>query len=526
MDADAPPQEAQDRSATWCALMATERGAAHVAVGLPNQDAAAAYPMEQYGAVAAVADGHGHHRHFRSARGSRLAVAVACQAAAELTERLDRFEAAGQIKDEARQVLVPAIAGRWRTAVSQDLAAEPFTPEEEALRAVGDEPVIAYGSTLLLAVAWRHWLVLAQIGDGDIVGVRPGGSALLPVPGDPALDGRQTTSLCEPRAENAFRIAVVDLSRTALLAVMLATDGYGNAQLADPWAERFSKDLAELLPEHDLAWLADQLPLWAGRCASSEGSADDTTIALLLAPAGTGSRPATEKSTVPADDTLRSDSPTATLPADSLTATLPASPTAAPARDATIAPPALAPPGGRRRRRRAAGFAVAALVAVAAVVGVAIWLLSPAAAVRASCTAAKSPANGTVVRGNVITACATGTHRQVTVPTSGLPKGEKIEVQGDGFVFVLVGSKLSWKLYWTLASQTTTAARWPALTSVTGSTPRLCRAGGDVVVDAAASAGKPAGSWAQLRVNPAKDPPVVAGRQNRAGPLCPGGVAR
>ena len=34
----------------------------------------------------------------------------------------------------------------------------------------------------------------------------------------------------------------------------------------------------------DPDWLADQLPMWAGRCASREGSADDTTIAFLLAP--------------------------------------------------------------------------------------------------------------------------------------------------------------------------------------------------------------------------------------------------
>jgi hypothetical protein len=272
-------------------LIATERGAAHVAAGLPNQDAVAGYVLEPHGAVVAVADGHGHRRHFRSARGSRIAVAIACQLARELPGRLAGVAGAREVEGETRTAFVPAIAEQWRTAVSRHLDSEPFTTGEEALRAVADEAVVAYGSTLLLAIAWRQWLMLAQIGDGDIVCIQPDGRALLPLPGDPLLDGMQTTSLCEPGAVDEFRITVVDMSITPLLGVILATDGYGNAQVADPWAEAFCKDLVEMLSKHTPEWLAGQLPIWAGRCASSDGSADDTTIALLLAPTRMGESP-------------------------------------------------------------------------------------------------------------------------------------------------------------------------------------------------------------------------------------------
>jgi len=266
-------------------LIATERGAAHVAAGLPN---VAGYVLEPHGAVVAVADGHGHRRHFRSARGSRIAVAIACQLARELPGRLAGVAGAREVEGETRTAFVPAIAEQWRTAVSRHLDSEPFTTGEEALRSVADEAVVAYGSTLLLAIAWRQWLMLAQIGDGDIVCIQPDGRALLPLPGDPLLDGMQTTSLCEPGAVDEFRITVVDMSITPLLGVILATDGYGNAQVADPWAEAFCKDLVEMLSKHTPEWLAGQLPIWAGRCASSDGSADDTTIALLLAPTRMG----------------------------------------------------------------------------------------------------------------------------------------------------------------------------------------------------------------------------------------------
>jgi hypothetical protein len=278
------PDPTRDQPGTWQVLTATERGAAHHAAEVPNQDAVAAFPIGPCGAVAAVADGHGHSRHFRSERGARLAVTVGCRAAHDLAPRLDSLAGTGQAEDEMRGILVPAVAAQWRAAVREDVAADPFSRAEDAARGT-DDATIAYGTTLLLAIAWGQWLLLAQIGDGDIVGIRSDGGALLPVPGDPQLDGRHTTSLCMPGAENSFRVGAVDTSRAALLGVLLATDGYGNAQARD-WEAAVSADLAGLIATRPVQWLASQLPVWAAHCASLDGSADDTTLALILAPSG------------------------------------------------------------------------------------------------------------------------------------------------------------------------------------------------------------------------------------------------
>jgi Protein phosphatase 2C len=320
MSADTRESAAPQTPGSWLALTATHRGAAHQMNGLPNQDAVAVRQIQQDGLVAAVADGHGHHRHFRSARGSELAVAIACQAAEELVGRLDDFEAASQIESDVLSTLVPAITGPWRAAVRDDLAEQPFTIAEEEVRAFGDDALIAYGTTLLLAITWRNWLVLTQIGDGDIVCIRPDGQALLPVPGDPSLDGRQTTSLCGPRAEQEFRAAVVNTAITPLLGVLLATDGYGNAQLAEPWRDAVSSELAELIGDREPEWLAEQVPLWASHCASSDGSSDDTTIALLIASSAAGLRQEEtrrqEQATVPpADEFPAEAAPTTAEPA-------------------------------------------------------------------------------------------------------------------------------------------------------------------------------------------------------------------
>jgi hypothetical protein len=288
MEALDPDLPAGGRASRWQAVTATERGAAHRAAGLPNQDAAEVRPLGGDGMVAAVADGHGHARHFRSARGARLAVSIACQAVSDLAGRPGGLPAA---PEELRRFLVPDIVTQWRDAVYRDVAAEPFTGTEDTVRR-GDDATIPYGTTLLVAIGMGERLLLAQIGDGDIVCIRPDGTALMVVPGDPLLDGRHTTSLCSVGAGDSFRVAAVDLTGTAVLGALLATDGYGNAQVAQVWESVVSAELAGVITTRPVSWMASHLQVQAGQCASVDGSADDTTLALLLAPAAARDRPA------------------------------------------------------------------------------------------------------------------------------------------------------------------------------------------------------------------------------------------
>jgi hypothetical protein len=161
-----------DEVATWQVISASARGAAHRARGLPNQDAVAGHDGPG-GVVAAVADGHGHIRHFRSADGAALAVDVACRVASQAAAGL--ADAAGYEEAErAGQELARAVVADWRSAVAGQLEVRPYTVEERfLLDRSADMPVIPYGSTLLVAVIAARWLVCAQIGDGDMLAVRP-----------------------------------------------------------------------------------------------------------------------------------------------------------------------------------------------------------------------------------------------------------------------------------------------------------------------------------------------------------------
>jgi len=103
MTTDSTTDRSTGEVATWQVITGSARGAAHRASGLPNQDAVASQDGPG-GVVVAIADGHGHVRHFRSAHGAALAVDVACRVASQAAAGLaadatedEEAERAGQV---------------------------------------------------------------------------------------------------------------------------------------------------------------------------------------------------------------------------------------------------------------------------------------------------------------------------------------------------------------------------------------------------------------------------------------------
>jgi hypothetical protein len=277
----------------WRVLTASTVGAQHIAAGATGEDAVGVWPPDGRGhdepAVAvAVADGHGHVRHFRSRRGAELAVEVATAVGAALTTEIAALPGPDQVEAAFRAAAGPELVRRWRDAVERDLADRPITDVERYRAGLAPDPSIddlmyAYGSTLVLAVAVADWLLLAQIGDGDAFVITDAGTALRPLPPDPRLNGVVTTSLCQPDAVAAMRYGVVNRAGQSVGAVLLATDGFGNAQVRNDWETAFAADLAALAARHGRLWFETQLPRWVAQCASNDGSGDDATVALMFA---------------------------------------------------------------------------------------------------------------------------------------------------------------------------------------------------------------------------------------------------
>ena len=297
-----PERRASDRAAApaartaalpWRVAGRSVRGASHVRAGLPNQDALSLWSSPAGDplpcAAAAVADGHGGQRHFRSQTGARIAVEVAIgrlRALAAGLERCTHGERAGHVAAHGPA----AIVGEWAASVHADLAAHPIRDDEWAVlaEAEGDagvdavraDPLLAYGATLLAALVTPSAIVLLQLGDGDVLCVAGDGSTRRPIAHDERLAGNRTTSICQPDAESDMRLAVLHRDQDDAILLLLSTDGYANSFRSDDDFLCIGDDFRSLIAKHGLTAVDAQLETIL-LDASAEGSGDDITLALL-----------------------------------------------------------------------------------------------------------------------------------------------------------------------------------------------------------------------------------------------------
>lgn len=269
-------------STGWRVLASSVRGASHRASGRPNQDAWAGSPADSACAetgFVALADGHGGSVYYRSDQGSSFAV----DTARLLSEEVLAGGSAG-LDEPAWRGLVERLVDQWTARVLAHAQQHPPTAEEQARVPdafhAGVDPMTAYGSTVLWALATRDALLLAQIGDGDLIVVGPDGTASRPLPDDPLLVANQTTSLCLPDAARYARLVSVDLAEQPVELLIASTDGYANSFAADNWAGAVAADVLAELRSGGWQGVLGELPGWL--TASAEMGGDDVTVALFL----------------------------------------------------------------------------------------------------------------------------------------------------------------------------------------------------------------------------------------------------
>ena len=225
------------RNIRWRAAGASRRGSAHVRSGLPNQDAIEYWVSpDRDTAVLAVADGHGSGLCFRSEAGSRLAVTAAVELLRRFAKTIRRSESTSAIVDRARAILAEELTQTWCTAVQTDLASKPFTRAEWAnvaalegwkgQQVVERHPELAYGSTILAALATETCVLCMQLGDGDILFVDSQGRSRRPLPKDATPITKQTASLWRRNAASEIRLHVENELEDLPALILAATDGY------------------------------------------------------------------------------------------------------------------------------------------------------------------------------------------------------------------------------------------------------------------------------------------------------------
>ncbi|HLI47365.1 MAG TPA: PP2C family serine/threonine-protein phosphatase [Chthonomonas sp.] len=273
----------------WKILGTSVQGALHRVRGLPCQDAHlwSSQTESAERLVAALADGHGSARSFRSDIGARFAVETAVEVLGELL-KTDRPPA--PLSPKSLQRSAERIVERWREKVRSHFYEHPITAAElEALQNEGEvtprdtleaDPFLIYGTTLLAFVASGYHIALLQIGDGDALVVYRDGQVTRPILKDARHIANETTSLCMEDAAQEFRFATLNACRNDMMMIMLSTDGYVNSFVDEKSFFKAATDLAGLLANGRDEDVKTNLETWLSD-TSREGSGDDITVLLI-----------------------------------------------------------------------------------------------------------------------------------------------------------------------------------------------------------------------------------------------------
>lgn len=280
MPAPRPFHCACDPSLGW-AFGCSRAGASHARSGKPCEDAYAIWSgaSSAVSCIAiAVADGHGDPRHDQSRIGSSLAVRAAIDELTDFHRMHIPAVSPHILRSEFKADFPRRVTRRWRETVQADASRREIAPAMPG--AQGTDEYVRYGTTLLAALIEADTILIGQIGDGDIVLVRPDGSVECPVPNDTQLTGSETQSLSSRDAHLRWRTATLDRGTGGVL--IAATDGVSDSFDGSEGEEflKFIKSLVARVNEFGIENVAGSMMGWLDRY-SALASGDDMTLVFV-----------------------------------------------------------------------------------------------------------------------------------------------------------------------------------------------------------------------------------------------------
>jgi serine/threonine protein phosphatase PrpC len=129
-------------------------------------------------------------------------------------------------------------------------------------------------------------ILAGQIGDGDLVLVRPDGSVEYPVPTDISLMGSETRSLSSRDAHLLWRVATLDRGEGGIL--IAATDGISDSfdGSGGPEFLKFIKSLVTRIGQYGVENVAAAMSGWLDHYSALASGDDMTLVFVLISPAG------------------------------------------------------------------------------------------------------------------------------------------------------------------------------------------------------------------------------------------------
>lgn len=225
-------------------------GASHITSGTVCQDSSVFRTYENYG-IAVVADGHGSKKHFRSDKGSEMAVKAALDTVEEFYKDPDAFEASFlHDPDNIIKKMEKNIISRWNRLIIRHYTHNPYTDKEKELFTEKEFKRIkvetAYGTTLIVAVMGRKFTFGTQIGDGSLVLICEDAAAEMPIAYEENAPANITASMCNSQAINYFNSFYTIDEKP--IAVFVSTDGLYTSFRSDEDFLDYHSILANQLP--------------------------------------------------------------------------------------------------------------------------------------------------------------------------------------------------------------------------------------------------------------------------------------
>src|ERR1035438_5124484 len=276
----------------WRAIGESVRGASHVRAKLPNQDAIAWWPESGVGlpVVLAISDGHGSAKCIVSDVGAHLAVNTALAVMQQFFAGHRGSANLSAIKRTAEERLPQEIVRRWIDAVKEHHEHSPLPADRldllekkegmVARQEIQNNPVLAYGATIVVVLVTEGFILFMQDGDGDILTVSNTGEVTRPLATDERLFANETTSLCAPSAWRDFRVRFQALTGPGPALILLSTDGYANSFRNENGFLQVGSDILEMLRTEGLEKVNNSLKTWLAE-ASQIGSGDDITLGII-----------------------------------------------------------------------------------------------------------------------------------------------------------------------------------------------------------------------------------------------------
>ena len=251
------------------------RGASHEEDNTPCQDSARFFIGDDF-AVAAVSDGHGSEKHFRSASGSEMATRVAIRSICDFHERNHGLDGifTKDCDETARRIAANIICG-WNSEIAAHIGLLPLNESERAIfdKYGGISNEVMYGATLIVGCLTEKGCFGLQIGDGNFCAL-VGEEMISPVPEDAKLVGNLTTSLCDSDAISSFRWFYREGDFSGLV---LSSDGLINSFLNESDFYSFGKRVLSAVENGSTSALAEHL-----KTRTRHGSRDDISVAAIV----------------------------------------------------------------------------------------------------------------------------------------------------------------------------------------------------------------------------------------------------